>query len=158
MSDNEPAINQTLAQSLTALKSPAPALPDAEPTASTEPEGQLTVALGNNNYQQFSCNRVACCVITPSGKRVNFTNYEHYTKDPEIVEFITEQIYLGARGFTKGAVVPAEDVNPQSAMKRKIIEEFLLSQKGRDFTSGSVTAEELLRSSSIMSSSQVPTG
>ncbi len=86
-------------------------------------------------YQQYTSSRISTCLITPTGKRINFTNYEYYTKDPEIIAYLDNLIKARVRGFTKGAVVTAEDINPMAALKRKHIQEFLDSQAGRKFDS-----------------------
>jgi len=86
-----------------------------------------------DQYQQYTASRASTCLITPTGKRINFTNYQYYTKDPEIVAYLDREIASGLRGFTKGKVLTAEELNPEAALKRKIIDEFKDSQEGREF-------------------------
>lgn len=102
-----------------------PATPVVTPPV-TKPSG--------DGFQQFSCVRQSTCLITPTGKRVNFTDYEYYTKDQEIIDYLKQQIEAGLRIIKVGAVVSAEDINPAAALKRKHIKEFLESQEGRDYT------------------------
>ena len=84
-------------------------------------------------YQQYSSARTSTCLITPTGKRINFTSYQYYTKDPEIIAYLDKAIKDGLRGFTKGKKLTAEELNPEAAKKREIIEEFKASQEGREF-------------------------
>lgn len=107
-------------------------------------------------YQHFTSARISTCFITPGGKRVNFTNYEYYTKDPEIIAYLEKEIASNPRcGVTVGEKVAAEDINPMAALKRKHIQEFLESQKGRDFSAANVTEEEKQKRASIASSADV---
>lgn len=84
-------------------------------------------------YQQYTASRVSTCLITPTGKRINFTNYQYYTKDPKIIRYLDTEISRGLKGFIKGKVLTAEELNPDAAKKREIIEEFKVSQEGREF-------------------------
>jgi len=85
-------------------------------------------------YQQYSSSRISTCMIAPSGKRINFTNYEYYTKDAEIIAFLDGEIDAGIRVITKGDLVTKSELSPAAALKRKHIEEFKASQEGRDFS------------------------
>ena len=95
-------------------------------------------------FQQYSSARQSCSLITPTGARINFTNYEFYTKEPAFIEYIDSLIDSGVRGFKKGKAVHASEVNPMAALKRKHIEEFLASQTGRDFTGGQITKQQAM--------------
>jgi hypothetical protein len=106
-------------------------------------------------YQQYTCSRVSTCLITPTGKRVNFTNYEYYTKDPDIIEYLNAEIQNGIRGIKSGQQVKAADINPMAALKRKHIEEFLASQDGRDYSSGTLSPEKLAAKSAMLSTAGV---
>lgn len=86
-----------------------------------------------DKYQQYNSSRVSACLITPTGKRINFTNYQYYTKDPEIVAYLDSQIQQGLSGFVKGNLLTAAELDPETAKRRKIIEEFKASQEGREF-------------------------
>ncbi len=106
---------------------PAPAEPVAEafvPIVEPEP-----VEL----YQQYASSRVSTCLITPNGKRINFTNYQYYTKDPDIIRYLDREIVGGLKVITKGNKLTADELNPEAAKKRRIIEEFKASQEGREF-------------------------
>lgn len=84
-------------------------------------------------YQQYASSRVSTCLITPTGKRINFTNYQYYTKDPEIMRYLDREIATGLKVITKGKKLTADELNPEAAKKREIIEEFKASQEGREF-------------------------
>ncbi len=84
-------------------------------------------------YQQYTSSRVSTCLITPTGKRINFSSYQYYTKDPEIVAYLDAEISRGLIGFIKGKMLAAAELDPEAAKKREIIEEFKASQEGRDF-------------------------
>jgi hypothetical protein len=149
MSDATDAIKKMKAKSKEeAPAAPAYEAPKLEPKAAPEPE---------NIYQQYTCSRVSTCMITPLGKRANFTNYEYYTKDPDIIEYLDAEIEFGVRGIKKGALVAAEDINPMAALKRQHIEEFLASQEGRDYSSGTLSKAELARKAGMLSTSGVTT-
>ena len=128
-------------------------LPDPPAGASTDvpasavPAAPVVVDL----YQQYTSARVSTCLITQSGKRINFTNYQYSTKDPEIIAYLDREIANGLIGFTKGKRVTAEELNPEIAKKRKIIEEFKASQEGREFGNTKDVADR----STALSSDQV---
>lgn len=107
-------------------------------------------------YTQYTSSRLATCFITEAGIRINFTNYEYYTKNPVVIEYLDSQIAQGQRTIAKGKQVKAEDINPMAAKKRKHIEEFLASQVGRDFSAGKITKEEAAMQASIMTTDDIP--
>ena len=125
----------------------------ANTNPTTTPTPTLTSA--HDLYTQYTSSRISTCLITPSGKRINFTNYEYYTQDLENISYLDREIDRGIRGITKGKQVTEADINPLTAQKRKHIEEFLASQTGRDFSSGKLSKEEAVTQSSIMSSKEV---
>ena len=102
-------------------------------------------------YQQYTASKVSTCLVTPGGKRINFTNYQTYTKDPEIIAYLDAEIAGGLTNFTKGKLLTAEELNPEAAKKREIIEEFKASQEGREFGDTKAVADR----SSALSSDQV---
>ncbi len=120
------------------------------PTESTEvvPPAQ---AVPEDQYQQYTASRVSTCLITPSGKRINFTNYQLYTKDSEIIRYLDREIEAGTIGIIKGKILTTSELNPEAAKKREIIEEFKASQEGREFGNTKPTEER----TSALSSSQV---
>ncbi len=92
-------------------------------------------------YQQYTSSRVATCLITQSGKRINFTNYQFYTKDSEIISYMDREIKAGLRGFRKGKKLTATELDPEAAKKREIIDEFKASQEGREFGDTKLASE-----------------
>lgn len=102
-------------------------------------------------YQQYTASRVSTCLITPTGKRINFSNYQYYTKDPEIIRYLDKEITAGLKGLIKGKVLTASELNPEAAKKREIIEEFKVSQEGREFGSTKPESER----TTALSSDQV---
>lgn len=142
-----------LQDSLDALKNTDPADPvQTVGLATTDAD------LGSEpEYQQYASTRVSVCLIAPGGKRINFANYEYYTKDPELIAFLDKEIAAGLRGFTKGKLVRAKDINPAAALKRKHIEEFLASQEGRDFTSAQADPAVVAKKAGVLSSAGVVT-
>jgi hypothetical protein len=106
----------------------------------TEKVAPVSPVLSNPNpatsvpeYQVYNSSRISTCLFTTSGKRINFSNYQYYTKDTEIIAYLDREIKDGLTGFTKGKMLSAEDLNPEAAKKREIIEEFKASQEGREF-------------------------
>ena len=99
-------------------------------------------------YQQYTSSRIATCLITQSGKRINFTNYQYYTKDPDIIAYMDTELKNGLRGFRKGKKLTATELDPETAKKREIIDEFKASQEGREFGN---TKPELERSTALSS-------
>jgi len=125
-----------------ALKVPvveaAPTIEAAQPIpAVAPPDPPAQVA----EYQQYTSSRISTCLITPTGKRINFSNYQYYTKDPEIVRYLDKEIAQGLRGFVKGKILTAAELDPEAAKKRKIIDEFKASQEGREFGNTKDVAE-----------------
>jgi len=92
-------------------------------------------------YQQYTASRVSTCLITPTGKRINFSNYQYYTKDLEIITYLDKEIKTGLIGFIKGKMLTAAQLDPEAAKKREIIEEFKASQEGREFGNTKDVAE-----------------
>ena len=124
-----------------------------EPVA---PEAQVPVEppvapVQEVEYQQYTSARVSTCLITPSGKRVNFTNYQYYTNDPEIVRYLDAEIARGLSNFTKGEMLTADELDPETAKRRKIIDEFKASQEGREFGNTKDVSER----TNVLSSSEV---
>jgi len=137
------ALKETYASSDVPIPStPIPKVAGVNPEAAAE-------------YKQYTSSKISTCLFTPTGKRINFTNYEYYTKDPEIMEYLDYEIANGLIGFKAGKMVKAEDINPMAALKRRHIEEFLASQEGRDYSSGTLSAAELMKKSAMLSSSGV---
>lgn len=85
-------------------------------------------------YQQYSSARISTCLVTPSGIRINFTDYSYYTSNKEIIAYLDKTISDGSKAIKRGMLVSADEINPAMAAKRKIIEEFKASQAGRDFS------------------------
>jgi hypothetical protein len=106
----------------------------AKKASGDEAAKQVDVTTTTKEYQQYTSARISTCLITPTGKRINFTNYEYYTKDKEIITFLDEELENGCRAFVKGQLLSVDDINPAAAAKRKIIEDFKASQDGRDFS------------------------
>lgn len=55
------------------------------------------------------------------------------------------------KGFTKGKVLTAEELNPEAAKKRAIIDDFKASQEGREFGGSKNKSERTI----ALTSSQV---
>ena len=89
---------------------------------------------GKKEYQQYQSARVSTCLVTPAGQRINFTNYNFYTKDADTIAYLDGAIEKGMRAISKGEKLSADEINPAAAAKRKIIEDFKASQEGRDFS------------------------
>ena len=146
MSDNNPKVKIDTATLLANLKNKAdphiplpaveaaPVIPAVAPAPVVDPPVLPVVEIAPAElYQQYTSSRVSTCLITPTGKRINFTNYQYYTKDPEIVRYLDREIEGGLKVITKGKKLTAEELNPEAAKKREIIEEFKASQEGREF-------------------------
>ena len=139
-----------------AMETEAEAVPEQEQKPAEIGVGAVTEG-PKAEFQQYTSALVATCLFTPTGKRINFANYEYYTKDSEIIEYMDAQLKIGLRGFKKGEIVLAEDINPMAALKRKHIEEFLASQVGRDFTAANADPAKVAAKAAILSSTGVTT-
>ena len=108
---------------------------EANPVIKTEMIGAKSLAPPAlvAEYQQYTAAKVSTCLITSTGKRINFTNYQYYTKDPEIIRYLDREIANGLIGFIRGKMLTAAELDPETAKKREIIEEFKASQEGREF-------------------------
>lgn len=74
-------------------------------------------------FQQYKSARVAMRLVTTRGVQIKFTNYELLTQDPEVIEYLDNEIKRrGLPTVTKGAELTLEDINPEKAMERRLRE------------------------------------
>ena len=142
LADIKKKANKAAALEVAPAVEAAPVVPEPAPVieaAKLHPAGLAGLAEAAKTpeleaeYQQYTSSRNATCLITQSGKRINFTNYQYYTKDPDIIAYMDTELKNGLRGFRKGKKLTATELDPEAAKKREIIDEFKASQEGREF-------------------------
>lgn len=137
-----PAVPVEVAAVSSAVTPAAPVIKEA-----ASPDSPELVA----EYQQYTSARISTCLITNKGKRINFSSYQYYTKDSEIIRYLDKEIAAGLGGFVKGKLLTAAELDPEATKRRKIIEEFKASQEGREFGNTKPKAQR----NSALSSDQV---
>lgn len=97
----------------------------SEEVAPVEASPQLQVtAEDEQSYQHYSSSRIAMRMITPTGKRITFTNFTFITADDEVIAYIDSEIAQGLREVKKGKRMTHAEADPMQALKRQIIKEY----------------------------------
>lgn len=125
MTDIAQQLKDKIAASRAASAPVAPVAPEekAEQEVPAAPPGE------EKTYQHYSSARVALRMITPRGKRINFVNHSFITDDEEIISYLDSEIRGGLNVISRGERMTHDAADPMSALKRKIIKEFLASQE-----------------------------
>lgn len=89
---------------------------------------ETTVDTSEVKYQHYNCAKQATKMITTMGKVVAFTNFKFITKDQDIIDYLNEEIARGLTIITKGELLTHEEADPMSALKKRVIEEYLAKQ------------------------------
>jgi len=79
--------------------------------------------------KQFKCNISSCKYIFKSGKVAHFNCGIYNTAIAAEISELDEEISQGHPNIVSGAEVSAEDLDPMSALKSRVIAEFLAGQK-----------------------------
>lgn len=75
-------------------------------------------AQDEQEFQEYTSARSSTRLITESGFRITFTNFQYLTQNEEAIAYLDEQIKLGLAGITKGKVLTTSDLNPMEALRK----------------------------------------
>ena len=68
-------------------------------------------------YQHYQCATQSNKMLTTTGKKIEFVNFQFITCDPDCIEYLNDEINRGLRNVTKGKLMTREEANPMSALK-----------------------------------------
>lgn len=74
-------------------------------------------------YQHYSSSRISMRMISTKGRLINFTNFGFATDDQEVIDYLDNEIKLGLKDITKGALITEEEADPMYAFKQQVIAE-----------------------------------
>lgn len=81
-------------------------------------------------WQQYKSARPSVRTITSSGKRICFTNYEYFTREKDVVEWLDSEISnYGLPGITKGELMSTSERDPMEKLKKQHIAEYLAAEE-----------------------------
>ena len=87
-------------------------------------------ATKEKEYQVYHSARQSMQLITYKGNPVRFLNGILYTDSIDVIEYLDNEIYLGALpGITKGEKIVQSDMDPIAALRKKIYAEILAEQE-----------------------------
>ena len=106
--------NPKVSVNKTALNTSAKLGVDEHPKLPVAPQIQVSEPAPEDvpKYQHYKCARTAMRLITTKGKKVIFTAFEFITADPDIIEYLDEEIKQGLNIIVKGALLTADDIDP----------------------------------------------
>ena len=76
-------------------------------------------------FQQYKSARPAIRLVTPTGLRITFTNFQFLTQNEEFIAYLDLEISRGLQGITKGDVLTTSDLDPMQSMRKKVRAELL---------------------------------
>lgn len=123
-------------EALTALLAKNNQLNNPTETTSTDPIEDATrngihtatPAVEETKFQRYTSARPSGKLITKAGKRIGFTNFEFFTKDQDIIDYLDEEIAGGLQGFVKGKLMTKSERDPMEVLRKKHFEEFKATQ------------------------------
>jgi hypothetical protein len=78
-----------------------------------------SVTSAEQEFQQYRCAKASTRLITTSGFRITFTNFQYLTQNAEAIDYLDSQIACnGIQGITKGDVLTTSDLNPMEALRK----------------------------------------
>jgi len=90
----------------------------------TPPAGDPPPTKVEPKFQHYASSVRSVKLLTDTGKKITFVNFQFITQDEEIIAYLDKEIACsGIKGFTKGAFITAEEADPMSAVKKKWKEE-----------------------------------
>lgn len=91
-------------------------------------ESKVAASASNKDekkFQHYKSSRQAMKMISKTGRKIIFVNYQYMTCEKDIIEYLNEEIELGLNVITKGELLTSEEADPMAALKRKHIAEYL---------------------------------
>ena len=70
-------------------------------------------------FQQYKAAKAAVRLITREGIRITFTNFQYLTQNPDVIDYLDEEIAKGLQGITKGGVLSTSDLDPMQSMRKQ---------------------------------------
>ena len=109
--------------------SASPSQEDAQANPVSVPAPSLPVETIEETYQAYKSTIDNQKIAMPSGKLIKVTAGKYITKDPEEIEFLDHEISRGFPYLRKNGTVVTSDLDPMSALRKKLYAEFLEAQK-----------------------------
>ena len=76
-------------------------------------------------FQQYKSARPAVRLVTYSGLRLTFTNFQFLTQSEEAIDYLDSEIARGLQGISKGDVLTTSDLDPMQSMRKQVRAELL---------------------------------
>jgi|TARA_R110000764_G_scaffold58467_8_gene127122 hypothetical protein len=76
-------------------------------------------------FQQYKSARPAVRLVTYSGLRLTFTNFQFLTQSEEAIDYLDSEIAKGLQGISKGDVLTTSDLDPMQSMRKQVRAELL---------------------------------
>ena len=80
-------------------------------------------------FQQYKSARPAVRLVTYSGLRLTFTNFQFLTQSEEAIDYLDSEIAKGLQGISKGDVLTTSDLDPMQSMRKQVRAELLAELK-----------------------------
>ena len=80
-------------------------------------------------FQHYKSSRQAVKLISKTGRKIIFVNFQYLTCEKEIIEYLDEEIELGLNVITKGELLTSAEADPMASLKRKHIAEYLAKEQ-----------------------------
>ena len=80
-------------------------------------------------FQQYRSARPAVRLVTHSGLRLTFTNFQFLTQSEEAIAYLDSEIAKGLQGISKGDVLTTSDLDPMQSMRKQVRAELLAELK-----------------------------
>ena len=80
-------------------------------------------------FQHYSSSLQSTKLITTTGKKICFVNFQFITSDQDHIDYLNDEITKGLKCISKGKLMTAEEANPMNALKKAFIKEYVEEQK-----------------------------
>ena len=87
-----------------------------------------TAQAEEKRFQHYASAKQSIQLLTERGKKICFIGFKFITDDPDCIEYLNREIKDLTLGITKGKLLTAEEADPMSAYKKKVIAEYLAKQ------------------------------
>lgn len=101
----------------------------AESGNTTEPKTEVKAKAEPENFQEYKSAKSAMRLVTADGFRITFTNFRYLTQNSNVIAYLDAEIANGMHSITKGDVVTTEDLDPNAAIKRQAVADYIAEQK-----------------------------
>lgn len=80
------------------------------------------------HFKVYACSRSSTRLITPKGFRITFTDGKYITQNEEAIAYLDQCIKDHVPGITFSCDATSDDLNPEAALRKKHIAEYLAEQ------------------------------